>query len=38
MNTDVTVEAVGGQLTVKWCEDNDVYLYGNAVKVFDGEI
>ena len=38
MNTDIIVEAVGGELTVKWCEDNDVYLSGESVKVFDGEI
>ena len=38
MNSDVIVKALGGELTVRWCEDNDVYLSGNAVKVFDGEI
>lgn len=38
MNTDVIVEAVGGYLTVRWCEDNDVYLYGNAIITFQGEI
>ncbi len=38
MNTDIIVEAVGGELTVKWCDDNDVYLYGNAITTFQGEI
>ena len=38
MDTDVIVKALGGDLTVRWCDDNDVYLSGNAVKVFDGEI
>ena len=38
MDTDVIVKALGGDLTVRWCQDNDVYLSGNAVKVFDGEI
>lgn len=38
MDTNVIVKALGGDLTVRWCDDNDVYLSGNAVKVFDGEI
>ncbi len=36
MNTDIVVEAVGGDLTVRWCDDNDVYLYGNAITTFQG--
>lgn len=38
MNTDIIVEAVGGELTVKWCDDNNVYLYGNAITTFQGVI
>lgn len=38
MNTEITVNALGGDLSVKWSENNNVYLSGNAVKVFDGEI
>ena len=38
MNTDVIVKALGGDLTVRWSDDNDVYLSGNAVKVFEGQI
>lgn len=37
-NTEIEIEARGGVLSVKWCENDDVYLSGNAVKVFDGEI
>lgn len=37
-NTEITIQALGGKLSVKWCENNNVYLSGNAVKVFDGEI
>ncbi len=37
MNTDVVVKAIGGDLSVKWCDDNDVYLYGNAITTFQGE-
>ena len=36
MNTDIVVEAVGGDLTVRWSDDNDVYLYGNAITTFQG--
>ena len=36
MNTDIVVEAVGGDLTIRWCDDNDVYLYGNAITTFQG--
>ena len=38
MNTDIVVEAVGGDLTVRWSDDNDVYLYGNAITVFTGSV
>ena len=37
-NKDVKIQARGGVLTVKWHEDDNVYLTGEAVKVFDGEI
>lgn len=37
-NTDVEVFASGGVLNVKWCEDDNVYLSGEAVEIFKGEI
>lgn len=37
-NEEIKIHAKGGVLTVKWHENNNVYLSGNAVKVFDGEI
>ena len=37
-NEDIKVHTKGGILTVKWHENENVYLSGNAVKVFDGEI
>ncbi len=37
-NTDITVHALGGDLTVKWCNNDDVLLSGNAVEAFCGEI
>lgn len=37
-NKDVKIQARGGVLTVKWHENDNVYLTGEAVKVFDGEI
>jgi diaminopimelate epimerase len=34
-----TVEVLGGELTVEWREaDNHVYLSGEAVLVFEGEV
>ncbi len=36
-NTDITVHLRGGKLTVNY-SDNGVFLSGNAVKVFEGEI
>lgn len=37
-NEEITVEAKGGKLKVLWNENDNVYLSGNAVKVFNGEI
>ncbi len=37
-NADINVHALGGVLTVKWCENDDVLLSGNAVEVFRGSI
>jgi len=35
---DVTVKLIGGELTVRYTSDGEVYLTGNAVNVFDGEV
>lgn len=37
-NEEIKIHAKGGMLTAKWHKNNNVYLSGNAVKVFDGEI
>ncbi|MBR5246250.1 MAG: diaminopimelate epimerase [Clostridia bacterium] len=37
-NKEIKIEALGGTLTVKWHEDNNVYLTGEAVEIFKGEI
>ena len=37
-DTDVTVKLLGGNLKVKYAPDGMVYLTGDPVKVFDGEI
>ncbi|MBQ8765355.1 MAG: diaminopimelate epimerase [Clostridia bacterium] len=37
-NEEVTIKTKGGELKVQWNENNNVYLNGNAIKVFDGEI
>jgi diaminopimelate epimerase len=37
-NDEITIQAKGGFLSVQWHENDNVYLSGNAVKVFDGEI
>lgn len=37
-NEEIHIQAVGGRLTVKWCEDDNIYLSGEAVEVFKGEI
>ena len=37
-NEDIKIQAKGGFLSVKWHENDNVYLSGDAVKVFDGEI
>ncbi len=37
-NEEITIQAKGGELKVQWKENNTIYLSGNAVKVFDGEI
>ena len=35
---EINIHTKGGFLTVKWHKNDNVYLSGNAVKVFDGEI
>ena len=37
-NMDIKIQARGGELSVKWHEDDNVYLSGEAVEVFQGEI
>ena len=37
-NKDIEIQARGGSLFVKWGENANVYLSGNAVEVFKGEI
>lgn len=37
-NEDIKIHTKGGILTVKWHKNDNVYLSGNAVKVFTGEI
>lgn len=37
-NEDIKLHTKGGILTVKWHENDNVYLSGEAVKIFDGEI
>ncbi len=37
-NEEIKIHTKGGSLTVKWHKNDNVYLSGNAVKVFDGEI
>ena len=37
-NTEITIKAKGGILKVQWNENDNVYLTGEAIKVFDGEI
>ncbi len=37
-NNEITIQAKGGKLKVQWNKNNNVYLSGNVVKVFHGEI
>ena len=37
-NKGIEILAKGGILSVKWCDDDNVYLTGEAVEVFRGEI
>ena len=37
-NEDIKIHTKGGTLTVKWHKNDNVYLSGNAVKVFTGEM
>ncbi len=37
-DTDIKIHALGGELSVKWCNNDDVLLSGNAVEVFSGVI
>ncbi len=37
-NEEITILAKGGNLTVKWHKNDNVYLSGNAVEVFRGKI
>jgi diaminopimelate epimerase len=35
---DVTVRLTGGEITVRWAEDDHVFMSGPAEEVFGGEI
>lgn len=37
-NEEIKIHTKGGKLTVKWHKNDNVYLSGNAVEVFRGEI
>jgi diaminopimelate epimerase len=37
-NDEIQIKAKGGELTVKWHKNNNVYLSGEAIEVFNGEI
>ena len=37
-NTDIKISLRGGELSVKWSADGNVYLTGSAQTVFTGEI
>ena len=37
-NQEIIIQAKGGILNVQWNENDNVYLTGEAQKVFDGEI
>lgn len=37
-NTEIQIQALGGVLSVRWCENDEVYLSGNAIEVFRGKI
>ena len=37
-NSEIIIQARGGVLKAQWNEKDNVYLSGNAIKVFDGEI
>jgi len=34
----ISVKLLGGDLTVKYAQDDTVYMTGGAVKVYDGEV
>ena len=36
-NTDIKISLRGGELSVKWSADGNVYLTGSAQTVFTGE-
>ena len=38
MDKEITVEASGGNLFVKWSKNNNVYLSGEAITVFEGRV
>ena len=37
-NTDITVELLGGNLTIKYMTDGTVFMTGGASFVFDGQL
>ena len=37
-NEDITVKVLGGDLIIKYIDDDTVYLTGTAEKIYDGEI
>lgn len=37
-NTDITVKLLGGDLKIRYTDSGEVFMTGNAVKVFDGSV
>ena len=37
-NADITVKLLGGELKIRYTDTGEVYMTGNAVKVFDGTV
>ncbi len=37
-NENIVVKLLGGELVIKYCDDGNVYMSGDAVKVFEGTI
>ena len=37
-NTDITVKVIGGDLIIKYTDDGNVFMTGNAVTSFEGKV